>query len=60
MNVARWNHLGTKEESEVKGVFSVAHRNSKRCNLVCDLPSFSRVDTRRVFMCDVELCDEGS
>ena len=68
VNVARWDHPGTEGESEVKGMIGVAHRDSKReampraipCNLVCDLPSFGSVDTRRVFMCDVGLCDEGS
>ena len=68
MNVTRWDHSGTEGESEVEGVIGAAHRNSKReampraipCNLVCDLPSFGSVDTRRVFMCDVGLCDEGS
>ena len=68
MNVARWDHSGTKRESKVKGVIGVAHSDSKReampsaipCNLVCDLPSFGSVDTRRVFMCNVGLRDEGS
>ena len=68
MNVARWDHPSTEAKSEVEGVIGVAHRNSKGeampraipCNLVCDLPSFGSVDTRRVFMCDVGLCDEGS
>ena len=68
VNVARWDHSGTEGESEAKGMIGVAHRDSKReampraipCNLVCDLPSFGSVDTRRVFMCDVGLCDEGS
>ena len=52
----------------MKGVIGVTHRNGKRkampraipCNLVCDLPSFGSVDTRRVFRCDVGLCDKGS
>ena len=51
VNVARWDHPGTEGESEVKGVFSVAHRNSKReampraipCNLVCDFALVGRL-----------------